>query len=135
MQRGLRVIGVGDKKIARVLELQKQHIVEIKENEKKILKLRKNLADLQQGDATEEQLLQAVKKVSKAQEKQLRMFVMNRQKIKQILGKEKYTEFMAKARKFYQQRNKNKKPHFPGVLPERKKAPAPKAPAKNKGQK
>ena len=121
LDRILREMNIGDEDRARIEKLQKKHMQQMKANSKQLIKARKNLTKLEQSNASKEELLQAVKKVSAAQEKQLRLLVLNRQQMKQILGEEKFAQFMKKARKFYQQNNPRKGEkgfHHPGFAPD-----------------
>ena len=120
LDRILREMNIGDEDRARIEKLQKKHMQQMRANGKQLAKARKNLTKLEQSNASKEELLQAVKKVSAAQEKQLRLLVLNRQQMKQILGEEKFAQFMKKARKLYQQNNPRKGEkgfHHPGFAP------------------
>lgn len=101
MEQSLDQIGLDQKERERVMELQKQHRKKMRASMERINAARDQLTLLQNEGAGEEAIDKAIDAVSAAQTEQLRILVRNRMEMERILGREKYAQFMERARMQY----------------------------------
>ena len=65
------------------------------------MKAQQKLVKLQDKDATEEEIDDAIQQVANLKAAEMKIMVKNRMKMEQIIGKEKFAEFMDVAREKY----------------------------------
>jgi hypothetical protein len=98
MEKSLKKIGVTEEQKTRIVELQKTHKDKMRANMERSRIVRDKLTQLQDSNATEQELAAAIDEICAVQKEQLWILVQNRKEMEQILGKEKYALFMEKAR-------------------------------------
>lgn len=99
MNRVLTEIGVSEEDKLKISELQAEYRRKMKENAELIHAAREKLSQLQGTIATPVEIDAAIDEISAAQGAQLKILVHNQMEMEKILGKEKYANFMEKARK------------------------------------
>jgi hypothetical protein len=121
MDKVLGNIGVGDEDKIKISKLQGEHRSKMKANSERTFAAREKLSRLQNSGATAAQLEAAIDQVTQAQSEQLKILVLNRMEMEQILGKEKYAKFMESARMQFRQhegrRGNDGLPPRPGLPP------------------
>ncbi len=120
MEKALNDIGVSDEDKIKIRKLQEAHRQKMKENMESGIAARKNLSELQEKGATEEELDLAIEAVADTMAEQLKILVRNRMAMEKILGKEKYALFMQNARKQFHKHGRSGgsgMPPRPGLPP------------------
>lgn len=103
MEKTLTEIGVSEEQRAEIRKVQEAHKVDMKAASEKVNAAREALKKLEQSEtATQEEIFAAIDTVSDAQAEQMKILARNRMEMEQLLGKEKFKQFMDAARKQYQ---------------------------------
>ena len=101
MEKSLKEIGVTEEQQQQIFELQKKHLQIMKENMEKIDAARENISKLEKSGASEAELFAAIDVLTAAQGDQMKALMRNRLQMEEILGKEKFAQFMETARSQY----------------------------------
>ena len=120
LEKSLIEMGVGKEGRIKIRNLQIQHRKKMKANMLRMNKARKTLSGLENSGADKTEIEQAIQEIAAAQAEQLRILVSNRRKMENILGKEKYAQFMDNARAQYRKHDNRSGagiPPRPGLPP------------------
>lgn len=101
MEKTLKEIGVTEEQRAQIKELQKKQREAMQAAYKKSSEARRKLTELEESNASQEEIFAAIDAVSETQAEQMKILARNKLAMERILGKEKYRQFMEAARKSY----------------------------------
>jgi len=98
MDDALTKIGVSEEDRIKIHAIQEAHRKKMKDNSVRVSAARKKLSELQRKSASVAELDAVIDEISAAQAEQLKILVRNRLEMEQLLGQEKYKNFMDSAR-------------------------------------
>jgi len=98
MARVMKEVGISREEKAQLIKLQEDHRRLMEENNRKIRDARDYFEKLQREGASEEELNQAIDRITSLQAEQLRILMRHRRRMEEIIGKEKCEQMMKKAR-------------------------------------
>ncbi len=96
-------------------QIQKDFKKEFEKINSSFIEKRKELNQLVERDASNQELQNKIKEITSLKSKQLWLLIRNKRSLEMLLGKDKNQEFMAMARKRFHEHNKKYKGNFPPV--------------------
>lgn len=130
MEKALKDLGITKEQQQQITELQVQMKEQMRAAYMDIADKRKKLKELEGSGAPETEIFAAIDEVSEAQAEQMKILARSRIQMERILGKEKFEQFMDKARhkwKEHGRRGGQGMPPIPGQENKQKTPPAPPA--------
>ncbi|QBG48587.1 hypothetical protein EGM51_14680 [Verrucomicrobia bacterium S94] len=115
LEKTLREIGVTEEQKLEITELQNQMKEQMRAAYLNIEDKKKKLKKLEEESAPQDEIFRAIDKVTAAQAEQMKILARNRIQMERILGKEKFRQFMNKARNRWKEHGRRDgKPPVPG---------------------
>lgn len=113
MYRVLNEIGVSEEQRKQIVEVQNEHNKQMRDAWGRMDRAMRKLSELQNEDATEEEINAAIDEIAASQGDQLKAINCHRMNMEKILGKEKYELLMQKALQEYRERGRPPSPVMP----------------------
>jgi len=130
MEKTLKELGITEEQKLQISELQTQMKEQMRENYRNMQELKKSLKELEDSGAPETEIFAAIDAVAEAQAEQMKILARNRIQMERILGKEKFNQFMDKARNKWKEHGRRPGQNLPPTPPsiDRGASPAPPLP-------
>lgn len=117
MEKTLKELGVTEEQKQQITELQTQMKEQMRENYLKMEERKKKLKDLENSGAPETEIFAAIDAVAENQAEQMKILARNRIQMERILGKEKFNQFMDKARNKWKEHGRRSGQNLPPTPP------------------
>ncbi|MDZ8118572.1 Spy/CpxP family protein refolding chaperone [Pontiella agarivorans] len=98
MEKTLKELGVTEEQKLQITELQNQMKEQMRAAYLDIEEKKKNLKKMEEESAPQDEIFAAIDEVTDAQAEQMKILARNRIQMERILGKDKFMQFMDKAR-------------------------------------
>lgn len=99
----------------KLIQIQKEFKNEFEKINSSFIEKRKELNQLVERDASNDELQNKIKEIASLKSKQLWLLIRNKRSLERLLGKEKNQKFITMARKRFHEHNKKYKGNFPPV--------------------
>tara|TARA_B100002019_G_C21188329_1_gene557421 strand:- start:146 stop:622 length:477 start_codon:yes stop_codon:yes gene_type:complete len=114
-KKSINSIDLSKEQKNKLIQIQKEFKNEFEKINSSFIEKRKELNQLVEKDASNDELQNKIKEITSLKSKQLWLLIRNKKSLERLLGKDKNQEFMTMARKKFHEHNKKYNGNFPPV--------------------